>query len=388
MQTRPIGKPFNQRKADSLTGMEIKTGLRIGLAARSRTTSASDFRAGNLPGGASILIDPTPLMEISQQVQTWLEEWIQDRKNRRLKKQGLLIDLPDPSRFYELDALRGFAILMMIFKHLLDGWGRVLSLTLSSMLLTIWTPLKVVSIAGIPGFFFASALEHSTIFDNLLNKYAPSISPSHRRVLIWVLAMVPGLWFGLNGTGASAFLFLSGLTMALRVAREPNPEILKREFSKKGIELFGLGLLVTMMSLVMVPWKPIYFGVLHLFGLVTVMGLLFISMPIPFLTVTGLVISAIGVLMPIQVPWWLGLGFVPVAKVFADYTPIIPFMGMWLLGMATGRTLYPDGQTRKYKLPDFSRLPIVRTLSWIGRYSLWVYLLQEPINLAGIAEAG
>ncbi len=59
-----------------------------------------------------------------------------------------------------------------------------------------------------------------------------------------------------------------------------------------------------------------------------------------------------------------------------------------MLGIAAGKTLYPDGHTRKYKLPDLSRLPVVRALIWVGRHSLALYLAQEPINLAGISAAG
>ncbi|MCX6068209.1 MAG: heparan-alpha-glucosaminide N-acetyltransferase domain-containing protein, partial [Chloroflexi bacterium] len=62
-------------------------------------------------------------------------------------------------------------------------------------------------------------------------------------------------------------------------------------------------------------------------------------------------------------PWWVGLGRVPLAQPSADYTPMLPLFGMLLLGLAAGRTLYPDGRTRKYSLPDLARYPFLRALA-------------------------
>lgn len=154
-------------------GLQLKTGYRVGLAGTAQTSPASDFRAGPLPGAAGIVIDPTPLIDLSQRFLEWLDDWAADFRLRQLKKAGKIIDLPDLSRFYELDAARGLAILMMVLKHGLDSWGQVFSPRLARALLWLWSPSKVLLIGGISAFFMASALLESDIFNQLLNQWLP-----------------------------------------------------------------------------------------------------------------------------------------------------------------------------------------------------------------------
>lgn len=66
-----------------------------------------------------------------------------------------------------------------------------------------------------------------------------------------------------------------------------------------------------------------------------------------------------------------------------DHTPLIPFAGMLLAGLAVGQAFFPDGVTRKYTIPNLRALRLVRALENIGRNSLAIYIVQEPISLAG-----
>jgi uncharacterized membrane protein len=334
------------------------------------------------------VIDFTSFVDLSQGFMEWVENWYSDYRVRQTKKAGKVIDLPDTSRFFELDAARGLAILMMIIKHFLDGWGRALIPNLSNSLLLAWAPLKVLFIAGISAYFFSSALLESALFHKTLESQATQLPFAVKRGLAWALAAVPALLFGLHGVGAAAFLVLSGLTMAVRTRRQDDPQKLRLELLRQGFVLLGLGLFVTALSLLMVPKTPIYFGILHLIGLANLLALPFLALPVTVIAVCGLAISAAGALIPFNLPWWLGLGFVPVSMTFADYTPLVPFFGILLLGLVAGRNLYPDGYTRKYSLPDLSRYPIIRALAALGRHSLLVYLAQEPFYLAGIAGVG
>ncbi len=368
-------------------GLQLKTGYRVGLAGTAQTSPASDFRAGPLPGAAGIVIDPTPLIDLSQRFLEWLDDWAADFRLRQLKKAGKIIDLPDLSRFYELDAARGLAILMMVLKHGLDSWGQVFSPRLARALLWLWSPSKVLLIGGISAFFMASALLESDIFNQLLNQWLPGQAEGLRVGLAWALAAAPALWMSLRSVGSSAFLFLSGMTLAVRAARQNDPSKLPAQFIRQGFMLVGLGLLVTALSLLLAPGQPIYFGILHLLGVATMLSLPFLSLPLPLVVASGLLISVVGALLPLNLPWWLGLGIVPVAMKFSDYTPIFPFMGLLLLGLAAGRTLYPDGRSRHFQLPDLEHLPLVRALVEIGRHSLLIYLAQEPFTLAGLARA-
>ena len=369
-------------------GLQLKTGYRVGLAGPASSNTPGDFGPRPLPGGAGLVIDPTPLIDLSQRFLEWLEDWAADYRLRQLTRAGKIIDLPDLSRYYELDAARGVAIVMMLLKHGLDGWGRLLSPSLVRLLLSLWTPGKVFFMGGIAAFFFSAALLESQLFQQVLDQISPGMLPGGKVALAWALAAVPAVFISLQGVGAAAFLVLSGMTMAVRARRQSDRQKLRAQFTSQGLQLLAAGLLVTILSLLLVPGKPIYFGILQLLGLASILAEPLLALPLPVLAVSGLLISLAGVLMPFHLPVWLGLGFVPVAMSFADYTPLLPFLGPLLLGLAVGLTLYPDGRTRKYRLPDLSRLPLVRALAALGRHSLLIYLAQQPINLAGMASAG
>ncbi len=79
--------------------------------------------------------------------------------------------------------------------------------------------------------------------------------------------------------------------------------------------------------------------------------------------------------------WWLlPLGFPPQGLVMMDYLPLIPWLGFFLIGAAVGRLRYPDKATR---FPGVSPRLLARLspILWIGRHSLLVYVLHQPLAL-------
>jgi uncharacterized membrane protein len=79
--------------------------------------------------------------------------------------------------------------------------------------------------------------------------------------------------------------------------------------------------------------------------------------------------------------WWLlPLGFPPPGLVMMDYLPLIPWLGFFLIGAAVGRLSYPDKVTR---FPGASPrlLTWLSPIIWIGRHSLLVYILHQPLSL-------
>ena len=128
----------------------------------------------------------------------------------------------------------------------------------------------------------------------------------------------------------------------------------------------------------------IYFGVLHCLGFCMLLWPLFRKLPNWLLAAIGCLLAITGLFlnnMRLEHDWLLPLGLVSSRFASADYFPLLPHFGFFLLGAFLGRTLYRKQQTLFPKInPDI--LPI-RFLKLCGKHSLWIYLLHQPI-LSGI----
>ena len=113
----------------------------------------------------------------------------------------------------------------------------------------------------------------------------------------------------------------------------------------------------------------IWFGALHCLGVCMVLWHWLRRLPSWSLALLGLVLTA------------AGLGICPDGFISSDYFPLLPNLGFFLLGALLGRTLYREKRTR---FPGVSPdLPPIRLLRAMGRHSLTIYLLHQPV-LAGV----
>ena len=174
--------------------------------------------------------------------------------------------------------------------------------------------------------------------------------------------------------GGLAFFLLSGICATLG-SRE----------RKRGALVFGCGLLVSVVTDVFSPQTPIRFGVLHCLGLCMIFwhplkGLtspVLIAVSVP-LILMGLVFQNIHV----QTPRLFPLGLTAPDFFSADYFPLLPFLGFFLLVAVLGRRLY---RQRQSLLPQVNtRNPIIRFLLLCGRHSLIIYLLHQPLLMIAI----
>ena len=70
-----------------------------------------------------------------------------------------------------------------------------------------------------------------------------------------------------------------------------------------------------------------------------------------------------------------------------DYFPLLPWLGVVLVGVFLGNVLYPEGE-RRYPLPDFSTRPMTGLLAWMGQHSLAIYLVHQPVLVIILMAAG
>lgn len=242
---------------------------------------------------------------------------------------------PTFRRLWEIDTVRGIAVVLMVFYHL------------------VW---DLAYFGAYSGTMYATAWQ--------------------------VLA---------RGIGTT-FIFLLGVSLTLRYDRL-KPALSKRQlfgkFLLRGAKIFGWGMVITVVTYLALGSGFIVFGILHLLGLSTVLAYPFLRSRWASLA-GGVVVISLGVYLNQQLspsPWLIWLGVRQLGRHMVDYYPIFPWFGPTLLGAFAGLTLYPGGSPR-FTLPDLSSAVPIRGLSFLGRHSLVIYLVHQPIMLAILVLLG
>ena len=180
-----------------------------------------------------------------------------------------------------------------------------------------------------------------------------------------------------NNYGAVFFL-ISGISVTL--GRCP---------VKRGAQVFLCGFLCTGVTLGMYllgfagKGIIIYMGVLQCLGLCMMLWPLFRRCPDWALTALGLAMMIAGWYLRTQAfPFWLltPLGFAPYGFTSSDYFPLLPNLGYFLLGAVVGKRAYAG---RKSLFPR--ETPPLGLFRWMGRHSLMIYLLHQPVLAAIVA---
>lgn len=227
------------------------------------------------------------------------------------------------SRIWELDALRGLSILCVIVIHLLFDLGYFLGLPI-----------------------------HTSAALLFVQQY-----------------------------GGAVFVVLSGLCATLG-----------RHSFRRGVLVFACGMAVTAVTLGMVrlgmagETVVIRFGVLHLLGLCMMLWPLLRRLPAWAMGVLGAALVVLGYWLLgvyVEQDWFFPLGLKTIDFYSADYFPLAPHLGWFLLGAVLGRTAYREKRTLLPRFP--SEAAPVRLFRWCGRQSLWIYLLHQPL-LYGLME--
>jgi uncharacterized membrane protein len=183
---------------------------------------------------------------------------------------------------------------------------------------------------------------------------------------------------------ASSFLALVGinLVLALRNGFRPRP------YLRRLAIILAAALLVSLGTWWLDPGTFVFFGILHLIFVASILALPFIRAPV-WITLVGAAVFLAGPHF-LRTPffdshawYWLGLSTSPPATV--DYVPVFPWFGVVLLGVAAGRLILANPGVRLWHWPATGAVP--RALAFAGRWSLAIYLIHQPILLGGLMLA-
>jgi uncharacterized membrane protein len=181
-------------------------------------------------------------------------------------------------------------------------------------------------------------------------------------------------WLGLRAIIVSAFMALVGVSLVLA----DRAGIARARFWRRIGVIAACAIAVSIASWIAFPHSFIYFGILHSIAVASVLAWPLVRRPGMALVIGCVVIAAgVGWSNPAfdaaALSW---LGFVTVKPATADYVPLAPWAGVALLGIALGHRLARDA---------FRALAPVAAapgwLRWLGRHSLAVYMVHQPILL-------
>lgn len=184
---------------------------------------------------------------------------------------------------------------------------------------------------------------------------------------LWDFEPYLGLSLFFVRLGQFLFLGLVGVSIFLS----------KRDFkgqAVRGAKIFGCGLLVTLGTWLVLPQDYVRFGVLHLIGVsvplvVLLKGREAWALPVAALLYLGShLLSVQGTVLGIP------FGFPPEHFQSVDYFPLLPWLTVPFVGLWLGSVVYREGRETA-----LARLGKVPGLTWLGRHSLAVYLLHQPV---------
>jgi len=234
--------------------------------------------------------------------------------------------LPE-QRFWEVDLLRGCAIVLMIIYH--------------------------------------------TFYDlDLLGNFSFAVNQGK----LWIIGR----------SSAVLFIYTAGIALSLSYSRyrlkHPENRNPWQKYVKRGIRIFLWGSLITVVSWFLYPSMTIIFGILHFLGISIIIAYPFIEKKYANLIAAGVAIVIGFYLKTIRVTddWFLWLGLHSTSFQTLDYFPLLPWFGIVLIGIATSNHLYPAYE-RRFNIPDITGLAPVKLLTAMGKRSLAMYLLHQPV---------
>ena len=240
-----------------------------------------------------------------------------------------------PARIWEIDFLRGLAIILVIGYHLLYDLGDYL---------------------GMP------------------------------RFLGWSTDLSTVAWKIAQNFFAGLFVLLSGTSSALT-----------RSNIRRGLRLLAVALALTLATYLIAVWLHLFdpadtiiFGILHSLAVSMLLyGAVFRNVPAGVNALCGAAVVALAALLPVAAKalairsnWLIPFGLPGPSFSSLDYFPLIPWFGVFLIGAALGRTVYAS---KKSLLPW--RMPR-NFVNFAGRHSLVIYIAHQPVIMGVLYALG
>ncbi|MCD7110304.1 DUF1624 domain-containing protein [Rhizobium sp. DKSPLA3] len=183
---------------------------------------------------------------------------------------------------------------------------------------------------------------------------------------------------------ASSFLLLAGFSLVLGHV----PRFRRRAFLIRLAKIAAAAAVISLATWFAFPSGFIFFGILHSIAAASLIGLLFLRLPV----VVTLAAAAAAFVAPLYLRsaffdtpalWWVGLSeTLPRSN---DYVPLLPWLAPFLTGIALGRIALAGNWLDRTAPSDGRPNKAARGLAFAGRHSLPIYLIHQPLLLSLVA---
>lgn len=204
-----------------------------------------------------------------------------------------------------------------------------------------------------------------------------------------------GFWAVFADTSAFLFVFLVGVSLTLSYswasAARGSTGAPFGKYLRRGLRIFAYGMLITLVFR-LVDYGYVIFGILHLIGVSVVLAYPFLKLRAANLAL-GLGLIAVGAYVGAK-DFAAGgaaavllspLGIAPEGLLMPDYRPLLPWFGVVLLGIFFGNAVYLP---RRGKKPSGAMPRYAAPLAFLGRRTLLIYLIHQPVLIATLWALG
>ena len=188
------------------------------------------------------------------------------------------------------------------------------------------------------------------------------------------------VWLAARSGILGSFLLIAGISLAL-ASRRPNSG---PRFVRHVAIIGAAALAVTAGSALLFPQSFIWFGVLHAIALSLILARPLVERPM-IAAIVGIIVIVAGIAFshPAFDTRALGwLGFMTGKPTTEDYVPLFPWTGVLFAGVASASWL---SRTDFRALSSLARAP--RWVHWMGRHSLAIYLIHQPVLMGALWTA-
>ena len=145
------------------------------------------------------------------------------------------------------------------------------------------------------------------------------------------------------------FFLVVGIGIMLAAEKKTTKQMIIRS-----LIILSIGCCISVVSLFVLPEKPVYFGVLHCIGISMIIGTALRRLNTWTLSAISVISMILGLILgrfhiPSSSNIMMIIGLHSNNLQTVDYFPLFPWLGIVLFGMAFSRVLYKDGKRQTFR---------------------------------------